>query len=211
MPSDATRRVPLLTLSGALVSYVHTLLGFVAFGGALILALSCHYEKVVKNGIARYPDEWWPSVSATIGDWYPERNVFQIGIALMSGPRFALVLLSSLLVSLSNPSSWHARVLLLVGAARTFACGGFVFVTSSDEHFVHDVSMGVYIALTPVWMFISSGSLAAPGGDEAREKIAAKAKTMRRRAALGFWGMTPFMVYFFYRHKVSLTWVYAVK
>jgi hypothetical protein len=35
--------------------------------------------------------EWFPSISATIGDWYPERNVFQIGMALASGPRFALV------------------------------------------------------------------------------------------------------------------------
>ena len=35
--------------------------------------------------------EWFPSISATIGDWYPERNYFQIGMALASGPRFALV------------------------------------------------------------------------------------------------------------------------
>ena len=32
-----------------------------------------------------YPQEWFPSVSATIGDRYPERSVFQIFIALTSG------------------------------------------------------------------------------------------------------------------------------
>lgn len=32
-----------------------------------------------------YPDEWFPSVSATIGDRYPERSVFQIFIAMTSG------------------------------------------------------------------------------------------------------------------------------
>ena len=32
-----------------------------------------------------YPDEWFPSVSATIGDRYPERSVFMLFIALTSG------------------------------------------------------------------------------------------------------------------------------
>ena len=32
-----------------------------------------------------YPEEWFPSVSATIGDRYPERSVFQVFIAMTSG------------------------------------------------------------------------------------------------------------------------------
>jgi hypothetical protein len=32
-----------------------------------------------------YPQEWFPSVSATIGDRYPERSVFMIFIAITSG------------------------------------------------------------------------------------------------------------------------------
>lgn len=32
-----------------------------------------------------YPQEWFPSVSATIGDRYPERSVFQFFIAITSG------------------------------------------------------------------------------------------------------------------------------
>lgn len=32
-----------------------------------------------------YPQEWFPSVSATIGDRYPERSFFQVFIAITSG------------------------------------------------------------------------------------------------------------------------------
>jgi len=35
--------------------------------------------------IQGYPVEWFPSVSATIGDRYPERSVFMVFIALTSG------------------------------------------------------------------------------------------------------------------------------
>jgi hypothetical protein len=68
MPSDIGhhRPPPLITVSGAIVSYIHTLLGFAAFGSALVVALYLHYHKVVKNGIAVWPQEYWPSVSATM-------------------------------------------------------------------------------------------------------------------------------------------------
>lgn len=135
MPS----KTPLLTLSAASISYAHTILGFGAFFGALVIALSLHYRNVVKNGVAGYPDEWWPSVSATIGDWPHERSVLQIFIALMSGPRLALVLLSALLVSLSKPEALHARLLAFTGILRTLSCGGWVFCTSTDFPLVHDV------------------------------------------------------------------------
>lgn len=43
------------------------------------------FYKVVKNEFYGYPDEWFPSISATIGDWYPSRNIFQIACAIASG------------------------------------------------------------------------------------------------------------------------------
>ena len=211
MPSDvhssSKRPAPLVVLSGGLVSHVHTLLGFVAFFGALLTALSLHYQKVVKNHVAQYPHEWWPSVSATIGDWYPERNIFQVGIALMAGPRFILVFLSALLVSLSTPNtSLKASILLFVGVLRTLACGGWVYVTSSDDHFFHDIAMFAYLALTPPWMFITSGSLAQPSTpdstDASHDQLAAKARKTRSIAAFSFFACTPFMAFFFYRHNV---------
>jgi hypothetical protein len=47
--------------------------------------MSLHYHKIVQNQWYGYPDEWFPSVSSTIGDRYPERSFFQLCIAITSG------------------------------------------------------------------------------------------------------------------------------
>jgi hypothetical protein len=57
----------------------------VAFLSALIVGSALHYRKIVQNEWYGYPDEWFPSVSATIGDRYPERSIFMIFIAITSG------------------------------------------------------------------------------------------------------------------------------
>lgn len=62
-----------------------------AFFGSLVIGWQLHYHKIVKNEYFAYPQEWFPSISATIGDWYPERNFFQYFMAAASGPRFFLV------------------------------------------------------------------------------------------------------------------------
>lgn len=51
------------------------------------MGCSLHYHKIVKNEWFGYPDEWFPSVSAAIGDQYPERSVFQVLIAITSGKK----------------------------------------------------------------------------------------------------------------------------
>jgi hypothetical protein len=57
----------------------------VAFLSALIIGSALHYRKIVQNEWYGYPDEWFPSVSATIGDRYPERSIFMLLIAITSG------------------------------------------------------------------------------------------------------------------------------
>lgn len=52
---------------------------------ALIVGCALHYKKIVENEHYGYPQEWFPSVSATIGDRYPERSFFMFFIALTSG------------------------------------------------------------------------------------------------------------------------------
>lgn len=95
-----------LAFSGKWVSWTHTavayskdnqticFLGYVrvaddhliaAFLSALIVGVSLHYHKIVQNEYYGYPDEWFPSVSATIGDRYPERSFFMVFIAITSG------------------------------------------------------------------------------------------------------------------------------
>jgi len=38
-----------------------------AFVGSLVTGIALHYKKIVKNEYYGYPQEWFPSVSATIG------------------------------------------------------------------------------------------------------------------------------------------------
>ncbi len=56
-----------------------------AFISALVVGVSLHYHKIVQNEWYGYPDEWFPSVSSTIGDRYPERSFFMVFIAITSG------------------------------------------------------------------------------------------------------------------------------
>jgi hypothetical protein len=56
-----------------------------AFISAFIVGVSLHYHKIVQNEYYGYPQEWFPSVSATIGDRYPERSFFMVFIAITSG------------------------------------------------------------------------------------------------------------------------------
>jgi len=59
-----------------------------AFMSALIVGCALHYKKIVENEHYGYPQEWFPSVSATIGDRYPERSFFMFFIAITSGRTF---------------------------------------------------------------------------------------------------------------------------
>lgn len=93
----------IVSVSGKWISWTHTIVAYTAFLGALVTGLWLHYHKIVQNEyyvrkssiissscltiVQGYPQEWFPSVSATIGDRYPERSVFQLFIAITSGTR----------------------------------------------------------------------------------------------------------------------------
>ncbi|KAK7033044.1 protein cwh43 [Favolaschia claudopus] len=139
-------------IPAAYIARAHTVLGSVSFLTALFLGLLFHYKKLCKNAVATYPEEFFPSVSATIGDWYPERNIFQLLIAFTSGPRLGLVAFEYLLHS-TNSSSPFPLVTLTSGLLRTITCGGWVYITSSDDGEVHDFFMISYLVLTIPWMW----------------------------------------------------------
>ncbi|KAK6592555.1 Protein CWH43 [Botrytis cinerea] len=96
-----------LAFSGKWVSWTHTAVAYAAFLSALIVGVSLHYHKIVQNEYYGYPDEWFPSVSATIGDRYPER------------PRFALVGLWYLLTA--RPNSKLPKFVAFAGVFRCLA------------------------------------------------------------------------------------------
>ncbi|KAJ8072662.1 Protein cwh43 [Marasmius tenuissimus] len=180
-----------IVIRASQIARAHTILAYSAFGSALFLGLLLHYKKIVKNGVAGYPQEWFPSVSATIGDWYPERNIFQILIALTSGPRFCLVAFQYLLHRSSTSSL--PTIVFVCGILRTLSCGGWVYITSSDDHDVHDVCMIGYIVLNIPWMV--GGILSTP---------LEYASVRRKRVILSsvfFLTIIP-LVYFFIQHKV---------
>lgn len=149
-----------------------------------------HYNKIVSNQYYGYPQEWFPSVSATIGDRYPERSLFQIFIAVTSGPRFALVLLFYILSR--RPNYWVPEFVVSIGLFRTLMCGGWTYVTSTDDHDWHDICMISYIAATIPW---TSGCF----------KLGSRTPTAKKYrkifSGLFFGAMLP-MIYFYIQHKI---------
>ncbi|KAF9036160.1 Frag1/DRAM/Sfk1 family-domain-containing protein [Panaeolus papilionaceus] len=179
------------TINASTIARVHTIFSTSAFISALLIGSTLHYKNIVKNDVAGYPHEWFPSVSATIGDWYPERNIFQILIALTAGPRFALVFLQYYIHHSYAPtaSTW----VFLSGLVRTLSCGGWVFITSSDDHGVHDFMMILYMVCNIPWMLL--GIVATPS---------TRTSVRRQRqliATLFFVTIGP-LVFFFIQHKV---------
>ncbi|MCJ1350326.1 MAG: hypothetical protein MMC33_000307 [Icmadophila ericetorum] len=179
-----------VTFSGKWISWAHTAAAYAAFLFALFTGLYLHYHKIVQNEYYGYPQEWFPSVSATIGDRYPERSVFQLFIAITSGPRFALVFLWYCLTK--RPDSVLPKFILGVGLFRTVTCGGWTYVTSTDDHNWHDIFMISYLVATLPWTL---GCLAL----SPKNPIAIR---YRKIIASCFFGTLVPLIYFFIQHKV---------
>ncbi|KAJ9144642.1 Protein CWH43 [Pleurostoma richardsiae] len=179
-----------LSFNGQWVSWAHTVLAYAAFVSAFVVGVSLHYHKIVQNEWFGYPEEWFPSVSATIGDRYPERSFFMVFIAMTSGPRFALVGLWYLLTA--KPGHNLPKFVAFWGVFRTLTCGGWTYVTSTDDHDWHDIFMISYLVATIPWTF---GCLALSPPNP-------KAIKYRKYIAGGFYGAIIPLIYFFIQHKV---------
>ena len=118
------QRLSKVSWSEAVFSVAHGVLGSLAFIVALLTSPSLHYCRVVKNRVASYPEEWWPSVRATIEDWFPERNMFQILYAATAGFWLAMIGLCGALASYSYGRPLGGALLGSTGILRTFSCGG---------------------------------------------------------------------------------------
>ncbi|KAJ2707448.1 Protein cwh43 [Coemansia sp. IMI 203386] len=150
----------LVRVNGWWIPFFHTVCASIAFAGALVIGCKLHYHKIVKNSYYGYPQEWFPSVSATIGDRYPGRSFL-----------------------------------------RTFTCGGWVYVTSSDDHDIHDVMMISYMLLTLPYMLMMINV-----GDKSLfthnlRKLAANKSRRKWVCSLFFGNIVP-LVYYFIQHKV---------
>ena len=178
-----------------------------AFLSAFFVGVSLHYHKIVQNEWYGYPEEWFPSVSSTIGDRYPERSFFMVFIAITSGmreaigyqkriansrsgPRFALVGLWYLLTA--RPNATLPKFVAFMGLFRTLTCGGWTYVTSTDDHDWHDIFMISYLVATVPW---TAGCLALSPNN-------ARAVKYRKYLASAFFGTLIPLIYFFIQHKV---------
>ncbi|KAK3385979.1 Frag1/DRAM/Sfk1 family-domain-containing protein [Podospora didyma] len=179
-----------LSFSGKWVSWTHTAVAYAAFLSALAVGCALHYHKIVQNQWYGYPDEWFPSVSATIGDRYPERSIFMLLIAITSGPRFALVGLWYLLTA--RPGFALPKAIAICGVIRSLTCGGWTYITSTDDHDWHDILMILYLVFTIPW---TAGCLALSPPN-------AKAIKYRKYMAGAFFGTLVPMVYYFIQHKI---------
>ncbi|KAI0878269.1 Frag1/DRAM/Sfk1 family protein [Hypoxylon argillaceum] len=187
---DKDGGVALVSFNAKWVSWAHTCVAYTAFVSALVVGMSLHFHKIVKNEYYGYPDEWFPSVSATIGDRHPERSFFMLFIAITSGPRFALVALWYLLTARAGKTL--PKFVAAMGLFRTLTCGGWTYVTSTDDHDWHDIFMISYLVATIPWT-LGCLALSPPN---------AKAIKYRKYIATAFFTTIIPMVYFFIQHKV---------
>lgn len=193
VPKSSSRQLAALILfqfNAKWVSWAHTAVAYAAFLGAFIVGCYLHYHKIVQNEWFGYPQEWFPSVSSTIGDRYPERSVFMVFIAITSGPRFVLVALWYLLTR--RPNTNLPGIVAGVGVFRTLTCGGWTYITSTDDHDWHDIFMISYLVATLPWT-LGCLSLSPPNP---------KAIQYRKLFAGLFFGTLVPLVYFFIQHKV---------
>jgi hypothetical protein len=143
---------------------------------------------------------------STIGDWFPERNVFQILIALTAAPRLAMVLASYLVRRRSG--SFIPGFLASCTLVRTIAAGGWIYITSSDHGDVHDFFMILCVVCRYRSSFRSMMTV--------RERYmvmniphmlgtihySTNSSSSRKAVAAAFFGALPPLIYFYIQHKV---------
>ena len=96
----------LLLVPGKFVATAHTAIAGIAFIVALLAGwLGGKWKPLCTNSVARWPVEWFPSVSAVVGDHSVSRAPFHILIALCAGPRFLVLVLQWLSHRHAQPST----------------------------------------------------------------------------------------------------------
>lgn len=114
----------------------------------------------------------------------------RIVLTFHQGPRFALVFLWYILTA--RPGSVLPKFVAGVGVFRTLTCGGWTYVTSTDDHGWHDIFMISYLVATLPWTL---GCLALSPNNPQAVKY-------RKRLAACFFGTLVPLIYFFIQHKV---------
>lgn len=107
-----------------------------------------------------------------------------------AGPRFALVGLWYLLTR--RRGTRLPALVAGMGVFRTLTCGGWTFITSTDDHDWHDILMISYLVATLPW---TTGCIALSPPNP-------RAVRYRKYLATGFFSTLVPMIYYFIQHKV---------
>ena len=84
--------------------------------------------------------------------------------------------------------------MLIVGIIRTVSCGGWVYITSTDDHLTHDITMIVYLVCTLPWQL---------GVVYTSARNNPQALKWRRILTAAFFTTLPPMIYYFLQHKIQ--------
>jgi predicted secreted protein len=122
--------------------------------------------------------------------WYGMKHGIQRTVLRYTGPRFALVGLWYILTR--RPNSSLPKFIAGVGIFRTLTCGGWTYVTSTDDHDWHDIFMISYLVATLPWTL---GCVALSPKNPTALKY-------RKVLAGSFFGTLVPLIYFFIQHKV---------
>ena len=92
----------------------------------------------------------------------------------------------------ARPNSTLPKFVAFMGLLRTLTCGGWTYVTSTDDHDYHDIFMISYIVATLPWTI---GCVAlSPNNPQAIK--------YRKYLSGAFFGTLIPLIYFFIQHKV---------
>lgn len=57
-----------------------------------------------------------------------------------------------------SATSFLPTIVFFFGIVRTLSCGGWVYVTSTDNHDIHDIMMILYIISNVPWMLVGTAT-----------------------------------------------------
>jgi hypothetical protein len=126
----------------------------------LVVSYIYHFASVTKTH-CRQP-EFFPTISASIGDNFPETSFFRYAMALTSGPRLltltivCYLLREDLVASGLGNSAWNSAntVAMWIDVFRVFTAGIWIYVGSAENHDIHDIGFVSYVVSTAIHQII---------------------------------------------------------
>ncbi|KAF2071534.1 hypothetical protein CYY_007159 [Polysphondylium violaceum] len=166
-------------LSAGLLPLSYGVITMTSFLVTMFLACYYHFERVTKNHCKMY--EFLPSISSTIGDFSPEMNVFRYGMALTSGLRLGTIYLNhyistedkntllahshsgrknpSMVLQSINALNYLIPLSTVFDTIRVFSAGVWIYVSSSEHLFSHQVGFVSYVIFSFAFMYTHTAVL----------------------------------------------------